>query len=238
MATATVNSRDSRPDLRRALFSSSIGMKFVMAATGFGLIGFVIAHLVGNLQVFLPNAQQALADYGYMLKKNPAVIWGMRSGLIAMIVLHVVTAIKLKARNSAARPVAYQQSKAQEASPFARSMFWGGLAILLFIGYHIAHFTALWTNPEFSKMVFDGKHDVYKMVVAGFSDPVAVGIYTVAQVALAAHLSHAFASIFQTIGLATPRTMPLLKKLGWGLAGVVFAGNMAIVLSVFFGLVK
>src|SRR5215475_11656638 len=90
----------------RAIFQSSLGKKYLMALTGFLLFLFVIGHLIGNLQIFL--GPEAINRYGHFLQSNIELIWPVRIGLLAMLALHIWSAIKLSAENKAARPVPYE----------------------------------------------------------------------------------------------------------------------------------
>src|ERR1700729_3140522 len=96
------------------LFTSSIGKKFIMAITGLALFLFVVAHLAGNLQVFI--GPESINRYGNFLQTNLELIWPARIGLLVMIGLHIWAAIKLSAENRAARPQAYAQHEVVAAS--------------------------------------------------------------------------------------------------------------------------
>src|SRR5262249_23350439 len=87
------------------LFKSSIGKKLVMAVSGLALFGFVIAHMLGNLQIFL--GPEPLNAYAEFLKSKPGFLWAARLGLLLMVVLHILTSVQLTRENRAARPVAY-----------------------------------------------------------------------------------------------------------------------------------
>ena len=101
-------------------FGSSIGTKSLMALSGLALLLFVIAHLLGNLQIYL--GPEAINAYGHLLKSLPELLWTMRIGLAAMFLLHISTAIRLTALNRSARPVAYRKSEPQIAGVAARSL--------------------------------------------------------------------------------------------------------------------
>ncbi len=231
-------SRDFPMNIVTRLFNSTLGKKYIMAITGFMLFGFVIIHMIGNLQVFA--GAEVLNDYGHLLKSKPALLWGARLGLLVIVTLHIVTAIQLVLQNRAARPVAYGNGKAPyKASLTSRTAAISGTIILAFIIYHLLHFTVGVTNPEYLAMHDSrGYHDVFGMVIAGFSNPIIAIVYLVAMVLLCMHLSHGVSSMFQSLGIksgAYDKQIAVLAKIG---AGAIFLGNCAIVLSVLFGLVK
>jgi succinate dehydrogenase cytochrome b subunit len=238
------------------LFSSSIGSKLLVAVTGVLLIAYVILHMAGNVQIF--SGQEKLNDYARFLKDLGPMLWALRIGLLVVFVLHVVLAIRLKARSAAARPVAYQHHQNIQASVASRTMFISGLVILAFVLFHLAHFTFGWVKeveavqarivdghvqPTGQKVTANylkivdaqGRHDVYSMVIAGFRNPVIAVLYLIAQVILLLHLSHGASSVFQTLGWNSPRVQPFVKGFGWVIALLVVGGNVAIVVAVWAG---
>src|SRR5262249_31781105 len=114
-----------------SIFKSSIGRKFIMGATGALLFVFVVGHLLGNLQVFGPP--QLINQYGHFLKSEPILLWGARIGLLALVILHVLTAIQLSADNKAARPVGYAVPLPNGATTQSRYMLVSGLVVGAFI---------------------------------------------------------------------------------------------------------
>jgi succinate dehydrogenase / fumarate reductase cytochrome b subunit len=118
---------------------SSLGSKYVMAITGLLLIGFVIAHMAGNLLVFA--GPDALNAYAHALKDKPALLWTARIGLLLVFVVHVVLGIRLTLQNRAARPTPYAYEDTLSASWAARHMLLTGLVLLAFVIYHLGHFT-------------------------------------------------------------------------------------------------
>jgi succinate dehydrogenase / fumarate reductase cytochrome b subunit len=223
-----------------------VGSKFLVAVTGFLLTGFVVQHMIGNLKMF--GGRDAMNSYAAFLKGLGPLLWVARIGLLLVFLAHILLAMKLKARSLAARPIAYQYQNTIQATAASRSMVMTGLVILVFTIYHIAHFTLGLTQNYEKPGDFLTKvdptpadplrHDVYSMVIAGFTNPGVAITYIVAQVVLLVHLSHGVASVFQTLGLNTPRTQRLFKTLGWVVALTVFAGNLAIVVAVWTGVVK
>ena len=189
-----------------SLFRSSIGRKILMALTGVILIGFVIGHLVGNLQVFGPP--ELINEYAHFLKSKPALVWGARLGLLACVGLHILAAVTLAQLNAAARPQPYATKAAYGASKASQYMLPTGLIIAAFIVYHLAHFTVLLPGVngvgDFSKLTTtlhgETVPDVYAMMVLGLQVPWVCVFYLVAQALLFMHLSHGLSAMFQSLG--------------------------------------
>lgn len=218
-------------------YSTSIGKKIVMAVTGVLLIGFVVVHLLGNLQVFL--GADAFNAYAAFLKSIPGPLWVARIGILFVLVLHLVTAFQLRSQNKAARPVAYKRLSTRVADSASLYMVETGVVILLFIIIHLLHFTLGALQPEFYNVQDEqGRHDVYRMLVLGFQNGPYAVIYIIAMLALGYHLSHAFWSMFQTIGANSPRLNPILKCAAKGLAVAVTLGYISIPLSVLAGIIS
>lgn len=219
-------------------YSSSIGKKILVALTGIVLVVFIFGHMVGNLLVFA--GPEAINEYGHMLQTSlhGAGVWIARIGLLLAIVIHVVATIQLVRQNSAARNDTYGNKKYKVSSTASRTMILSGLTILAFIVYHLLHFTVRtgneYNNPSLYSYDLHGHqvHNVYKMVIDGFSWWPASAFYVIAMVLLCTHLSHGVASIFQTLGLASHRTWPLFKKLGLAYALVVLVGNCSIPIAI------
>src|SRR5262245_51679789 len=114
MAASAQSLHGSAPTLLARLWQSSLGKKYVMAITGLGLWLFVIVHMAGNLQIFLPP--EVINNYAHTLKSHPAVLWGARIGLLTIAVLHITAAIQLALANRRARPVKYDRRKIVEST--------------------------------------------------------------------------------------------------------------------------
>src|SRR5437867_824422 len=147
-------------------FKSSVGRKFLMAGSGLVMVLWLIAHLVGNLQVFL--GPDALNRYGHFLQTNPEILWPSRIGLLVLVGVHIWAAITLSAENRAARPVAYAAYRPVGSSYASRTMLMSGLIVLAFIIYHLLHYTAQvqylnLTGKNFADFVdADKRHDIFK----------------------------------------------------------------------------
>jgi succinate dehydrogenase / fumarate reductase, cytochrome b subunit len=232
-----------------ALFDSSVGAKIIVALTGLGLAGFAIFHMIGNLKVF--SGPDSINGYAYFLKHDlGALIWIARGALLTIFLLHLILAIRLTLRSRAARPVPYEYSGRVQATISSRTMIWSGVVVGLFIAFHLAHFTFGWIHGTDVKDAADkwvwtnylelkdgkGRHDVHRMMVAGFTTPWLCVLYIVAQVALYIHLLHGVQSAFQTLGLKNSRFRQAIRLLGFATATLILAGNLGIVIGVWAGL--
>jgi succinate dehydrogenase / fumarate reductase cytochrome b subunit len=233
-----------------ALLDSTVGAKVLVALTGLGLVAFVVVHMVGNLKLLPggPESRTAINGYAYFLKLDlGAWLWVARGGLLFIFVLHLALAIRLKARSAAARPVGYAYPRTAQATLASRTMIWTGVVILLFVLFHLAHYTFGWVKqadtPVGAVNYLDlrdpkGRHDVYEMTVAGFRNPLLSAFYLFCQVVLFVHLRHGIPSTFQTLGLKNARFRGPIDVLGLLVALAILAGNVAIVLAVWFGYVQ
>lgn len=216
---------------------SSIGAKWVMAITGVLFLLWLIGHLVGNLQVFA--GAQILNDYAAFLRANPSLLWFVRIGLIVVVVLHVAAGIRLAQLNRRARPERYHGYRFRKASWGSRSMIWTGLFILAFVIFHLAHFTWGAIFPSYFELVDEkGQHDVFGMLVRGFSHPWVAVLYMAATVGVGLHLSHAIWSSMQTMGLNGRRWTPIALRGGRWLGILIALGFFIIPLAVLFGIVR
>lgn len=217
--------------------SSSVGTKYVAAISGLFLLLFVLAHMLGNLQIFL--GPEALNAYAHKLQSLGAALWVARAGLLGILALHLWAVLRLQLKNWAARPVKYADQSPLKSTLASRTMIWTGLLVLAFIVYHVLHFTLGVTDPATYAQVdpATGYKDVYGMVVRGFQQaPVAIS-YIVAMFLLWFHLKHGITSIFQTLGLNAPKYENLTLRLGQGLATLILVGNVSMPLMVLLGVV-
>ncbi len=220
-----------------SFFTSTIGRKFIMALTGICLMGFVLAHLIGNFQVFL--GQDAFNAYAAFLKSIPGPLWAARLGLLFVFILHLATALSLQKTNRSARKERYKKPATVQATPSSLYMMETGIVILLFVLFHLAHFTFGFIQPEyFHLMDAKGRHDVYSILVHGFQNAAFSGAYLFCLLVLAVHLHHAFQSVVQTLGLNHPVYTPALRKIGAAFAIFVFLGYGSIPLAVLGGVLK
>lgn len=228
-------------------FRSSIGRKILMALTGVILIGFVVGHLVGNLQVF--SAPDKINGYAQFLHQMGPLLWVARIGLLVAVVIHIWAATVLTLENKAARgsePYAFKHTI--RATLASRTMRLTGYVVLAFIIYHLAHFT--WGAAQASTfkdalprytmqheysiggipVVKAGSEvlDVHSMMILGFQNPLVSVFYIVAVGLLSFHLLHGFDSLFQTLGLRSGRWASGLRKVALIFCVAYFVGNLAI----------
>lgn len=220
----------------RAL-ASTVGTKFLVAASGFVLVTFVVFHMLGNLQIYL--GPDALNAYAASLRDFGPLLWFARLGLLAALLVHVGGIAVLTRRNRAARSAAYATKRPLLSTFASRHMLLTGAVLLAFVTYHLLHFTVGVTHPEhFQLYDSDGRHDVYSMVILGFRDPLVSLSYVAAMALLGLHLGHGVGSAFRSAGLGGSRVRGAVEGAGRLLAVAVVAGNASIPLACLFGAVQ
>jgi succinate dehydrogenase / fumarate reductase cytochrome b subunit len=223
------------------LFRSSLGQKYLMAISGLALVGFVCGHLVGNLQFFLPP--EAINRYGHFLQSNLELLWPVRLTMLALVGLHLFSAVRLSAANRAARPDGYSGPVTAYGSSFAsRTMLVSGLIIASFIVFHLLHYTVKveglnGTAIEFHRLkeANTGYHDIYAMMVAGFSVWYVSLFYIVGVTLLCLHLSHGVGAMLQSLGLRNPVYAPLVARGAKVLAAGLLLGYLSMPVAVLLG---
>ncbi len=219
------------------LFKSSIGRKMIVAVTGFILLGFVIAHLLGNLQIFL--GAEWLNDYAQHLADLPLLLWPARIFLLLTLIVHIVTSLTLAIENKKARPTPYVFKATVQASVASRTMVISGLLIFLFIAYHLLHFTFGITNPEFFHLLDSkGRHDVYSMVILSYQNYWISIVYILAMIVLYLHLSHGAPNFLQSLGLTNEKTLGRIGVIGNAVAWFLLIGNCSIPIAIMAGLIQ
>ena len=222
---------------QKTFTKTSIGKKVLMAVTGVLMLGFVVGHMIGNLQIFI--GQDQLNAYAKALKDLPALIYTVRIVMLVVLIIHVWNAVRLYFENRASRPIAYAFNNTVQASLASRTQFWTGLGVFLYIVYHLLHFTFIVTNPRYAHLTdAAGRHDVYSMVVLGFQNYLISGVYIVAMFLVAYHLSHAIFSFLQTLGLNNPRIQTTLKRTAYAIAVVIFIGYVSMPVAVLAGFIN
>ena len=208
---------------------ASIGKKVIMALSGLVLAGFVFGHMIGNLTVFKGAA--AINEYAEWLHAHPGLLWVARSVLIISVIAHIWSGVLLTIENRIARAGGPAIEATRHASLSSRTMPYSGVVILAFIVFHILHFT-------FRKIALGGQEfgpDVYKMIIAGFSQPAVAIFYIVSMILLCLHLSHGISSVFQTLGLRNERWRGRLDVLATLYGWVIALGFISIPLAVLLG---
>lgn len=243
--SAAVHDREGWRAWLGGFFSSSVGIKWLMALTGIGLLVYVLAHLMGNLKIFtgvdaatgeyqIDLYSEALRTIGGHLVPRGSVLLLFRIGLTSMFVLHIWAATVLTRRNATARGQERYDArrKYQSANYASRTMRWGGVIVLLFLVYHLTDLTFGWTNPDY---VFG---DVYDNMIASLSRPIVALFYMFANVALAVHIYHGAWSLFQSLGAVSPKYNDFRRYFAAGFAAVILIGNLSIPLAILTGWVS
>ncbi|MBD8868654.1 succinate dehydrogenase cytochrome b subunit [Nocardioides donggukensis] len=218
---------------------STIALKLLMAVTGLVFIGYVLLHMYGNLKVFA--GQEAFDEYAHHLRTfgEPmlpygGLLWTVRVVLLLSIVGHAYAAFALWARAGRARTQKYVVRKAVASTLSSKMMRWGGVALLLFVIFHLLHFTTQTVHPG------GVTESPYERVVNSFAPEYwyLTVIYLLAMVALAMHLRHGVWSASQTLGLTNSAASRTRANLAGVFLAVVIAGGFALVpLSILLGLV-
>jgi len=225
---------------------------------------FLIGHCLGNLQVFL--GKDVFNTYAHFLQSTGELLWIVRIVLLICVILHVITSLKLKLLNNGAKPEGYKVKSYVKSTLYSRSMIYTGIVIFLMALYHILHFTAHVTNPEYAVMeesygpklrteamvevkgdviavsAGDGifkRHDAYNMVISGFSKWYISVVYILFVFFVGMHLAHAVQSMFQTLGLTSQELSPKLNVLSRVIGWGLFVGFSSVPIAVLiFGLGK
>jgi succinate dehydrogenase / fumarate reductase cytochrome b subunit len=216
------------------LFDTTIGKKALMAVTGLVLFGFIMGHMLGNLQIYL--GPDALNEYAEKLQSIKPLLWGTRITVGTCLIVHVWMVIDLYARSLAARPVSYRVTRSIATNYAAKTMWLSGIVILLFVLYHLAHFT--FPGISMGNYEHDVHGQVYLNVVNGFSVPWVAALYIVAQLTLWTHLFHGAWSLLQSLGLNHPRYNDPSRNVAKLVATLIVLGNISIPVAVMAGIVK
>jgi succinate dehydrogenase / fumarate reductase, cytochrome b subunit len=228
-------------------YRSAVGKKWVMAVTGILLLGFVLAHMVGNLKVymgFIPEDGayevdlygEALRALFYPIVPHHAALWAMRIGLIAAFALHIHAAAALTITNRKARDVGYQGPRQYLAANYAsRTMRFSGIIVLVYLGFHLADFT--WGIQPMAPAGWE-YGAIYDNFIASFTRvPVAV-LYIVANLLLGVHIFHGAWSMFQSLGWNNPRFNTWRRWFAQAFAAVIVIGNVSFPVAVLTGVIS
>lgn len=204
---------------------STVGRKYIMGISGLVWMGFVLAHMAGNMLILVsPDLYNA---YGHAIVSNKAVLYGAESVLVLALLVHVVTAISLTIENRRAKGTRYAVSASGEkaATLASRTMGMQGSVVLAFIILHLATFkygTHYDTTVNGVQM-----RDLHRLIVEVFQQPGYVLWYVVALILLMFHLSHGASSIFQSFGFLERKMQKGLRKFAWTYAIIVVAGFLS-----------
>jgi succinate dehydrogenase cytochrome b subunit len=211
-------------------YESTIGKKAIMAVTGLILFGYLIAHMLGNLQIFL--GREVMNHYAETLHANLPLLWTARTILLISVVLHIWASIQLSIIKKEARPVAYVKRANVSSSWASRSMMLSGPIIAAFVIFHLLHLTTGTIHPRFIEL------HPYENLVTGFLVVPFALIYVVVMVLIGFHLSHGIWSMFQSMGLSHPRYTPVIKKFAAVFSWILIAGFISVPIAVLAGLVR
>ena len=240
---APVNRRPvTRAPWPLSIYRTAVGKKWVMALTGIAIMGFVAAHMVGNLKMYAGPEEynaysESLRTLLYPLLPKHVVLWAMRIGLIVAFALHLHSAYSLTVMNRRARPVRYQSRRDYLAASWAaRTMRYSGILVLGFLFIHLANLTWAWFPADVEHPAQNV--DVYANVVASLSIPWLAAVYIVGQLALGFHLFHGAWSIFQSLGANNPRYNGARRGFAVVFTVVVVGANITFPIAVLTGVVS
>jgi succinate dehydrogenase / fumarate reductase cytochrome b subunit len=227
------------PPLHRAVrfYEAPIGKKVVMAVTGVILFGYVVGHLLGNLQIYSADRDQVNRYAAFLHDPSRAsLLWGVRIVLLLAVAMHIVASLQLWNLKRAARPIGYVKKDDVPSAYAARTMMWSGPIIAAFVVFHVLHLTVGSVLPL--QELGPNQPDVRANVIAGFQHAAVAGFYIVAMLLLCLHLYHGLWSMFQSVGLSHPRYTPGLKRFAAICAILIAAGNISIPIAVMTGLLQ
>ena len=213
-----------------SFLKSSIGLKVLMAISGFILFGFVVEHMLGMLLFF--KGPDLLNSYGKLLHASPVFLWTARSVMILAFGVHIWTSSVLVLRQWAARPVGYQRKQSRAFTYAARTMKYTGPLVLAFLFFHLAHFTWGWqvTPAPF----IEG--DAYANVANSFQHAWVALVYVLGVCLVGFHLIHGGHSMFESLGLEHPRFDSLIRNVAGGLTIIVTLGFVSLPCAILFKL--
>jgi succinate dehydrogenase / fumarate reductase cytochrome b subunit len=230
--------------LVREFYASTIGKKVAMATTGLVLVLFVLGHMAGNLKIFAgidpSTGHYKIDDYGVFLRSfgaemlgHEGFLWIARVVLLGAVLIHALSGIQLARLNRVAKPVGQAVKSYRSANAASLTMLYGGLFLIVFIVFHILHFTT--GSLPFTPFE-EGK--VYSNVWLAFQSYGTAGFYVVSMALLALHLYHGTWSMFQTLGIDTPRWNKGIRTIAKMVSFAIFLGFSAVPIAIAIGLLK
>lgn len=213
-------------------FTSAVGKKLVMGATGIFLILFLIVHCYANFQIFLPDGRERFEEISHFLGTN-LVTRVLEIGLFVLFALHIIQGLMLVAANRAKRPVGYKVKPGNKNTRwYVRSMGMLGTIILLFLIIHLAHF---WAPNRYSQTIGEGEIDLYAKMQGLFQNGWIVLVYTLGCISLAWHLAHGFWSAFHSLGLSSIKYKPIIVTIGYAFAILIPLAFIAMPVAFYMG---
>jgi succinate dehydrogenase / fumarate reductase, cytochrome b subunit len=226
-------------------YRSAIGKKWIMAISGLAIIGFALAHMIGNLKMFLPpiDGEPDIDVYGEALRSlftpilpEHVFLWILRTGLIAMFAIHVLAAYQLTIMNRRARQQGYEGPVTYVAANYAsRTMRWSGVIFLGFLFFHLADFT--WGINPAAPEAWERGH-IYANFIETFNRPAVAFVYIVTMVLLGIHLYHGIWSMFQSMGMNNPRFNKWRRYLAGSLSILISVGFIVPIVAVVVGVLQ
>ena len=213
------------PNLLR-VFSSSVGTKLLIGATGLLLAAYMVLHLAGNVLILL--GRDAFNEYSHQLVSNPLIV-PVEIGLLLVLLVHIYKAVTMWMRNKAARPVRYQKKelagRPSRKGLASSTMIASGLIVMVFIAIHVKQFKfGTFYLASGSTTV----RDIYRTETEVFRNPLWVGLYVIAALLVGLHMRHGVSSAFQSLGLDHPRYTRRIVGIGIAVA-VVVGGGLALI---------
>ena len=202
-------------------FSSSIGKKLLLAITGLALCGFLVAHLGGNLLLYVDA--KTYNAYAEALHAQKILLPIAEVGLLGMFVLHLANALRTNQENSAARPVGYEMRQSKQPpsaflKPASSVMYGTGIVVLLFLLLHLSDFRFGIRNPAASEL------EPFERARVLLRDPLTTIVYIIGSCALGYHVSHGLQSALQTLGVNHPKYNGLFRTFSKAFGLIVAVG--------------
>lgn len=238
----TTKERPRRPPWPREFYRSAVGKKWVMAITGIALLLYVLAHMLGNLKIFLPDVEGVpdIDIYAAGLRTllvpfvpEEVVLWTLRVGLTVAFLFHIHAAYALTIINRRARPVDYSSPRSYMAANYAsRTMRWSGVILLAFLIFHLGDMT-FGIQPAAPEVWTHGT--VFSNFMESLQRPLVAFFYVIANIALGVHIYHGAWSMFQSLGVNHPRFNNWRRYFAIGFAALIVTGNVAMPVAVMLG---
>jgi succinate dehydrogenase / fumarate reductase cytochrome b subunit len=213
-------------------WQTTVGKKAIMAVTGIILFGFVVGHLLGNLQIFQGPAK--LDHYAVTLRQLGPLLWATRIVLLLSVILHIWSSFQLWLLQRDARPTQYVKKANLNSSYASRTMYWSGPIVLAFVIFHLLNLT--WGNVHPGGPFVEGS--VYNNVVSTFLVWPVSAFYIIGMVLLCFHLYHGLWSLFNSLGFEHPVYTPWIKRFAKLFAILIAVGNISIPVAVLAGFIK
>ena len=237
MSVASVYKGPRQPNPVLVFARSSIGKKWIVGISGGLLILFVLAHLAGNLTIYVGPFGEGINVYAQALHSSPLLLWSARGGLLIVFLVHIITTLSLVLENRRAKPKRYAVKARVQSTIYVRTMALSGLVVLSFLIFHVLQFAA-GMSPHSHLYDLEGRHDVAAMIILSFHNPLVSGFYLLSLVLLGMHLSHGISSVFQTFGLNGRKSAGLIKNGALVVAWTLMAGFASIPVASLTGYLK